>query len=81
MPKKPKKPKKTAPMRPAAKATPAFCGFTDAEWAEIEFWRAKTPAARLRECERLRQLKYGYGNGKPLPRFQRVMRIVEMGDR
>jgi hypothetical protein len=42
-------------------------------------WLAKTPYARLRELERLRQLNYGYGQGKPLPRFQRVLRVTELG--
>jgi hypothetical protein len=39
---------------------------------------AKTPAARLREVERLRRINYGYGEGKPIPRLQRVLEVFEL---
>jgi hypothetical protein len=43
--------------------------FDAADEGDLAYWRAQTPAARLRELERLRQFNYGYGQGKPLPRL------------
>jgi hypothetical protein len=58
----------------------AFSSCADADKADREYWWSRTGAERLRELERLRQLNYGYGQGKPLPRFQRVFRIAKMGE-
>jgi len=55
-----------------------FESFEDAERAEREYWWSRTPAQRLRELERLRQINYGYGQGRPLPRFQRILRVVSL---
>jgi hypothetical protein len=55
-----------------------YSSFAEAEQADREYWWSRTPAERLRELERLRQLNYAYGQGKPLPRFQRVFRIAKL---
>ena len=52
----------------------------DADARDQAYWQAQTPAARLRELERLRQLNYNYGQGKPLPRLQRILKIAELED-
>ena len=51
----------------------------DADKAEREYWWSRSPAQRMRELERLRQLNWGYGKGKPTPRLQRIIRITELG--
>lgn len=56
-----------------------FDTFAEADQADREYWWSQTPAFRLRALEELRQLNYGYGKGKPLPRFERVLRVVELG--
>jgi hypothetical protein len=56
-----------------------FASFEEADRAEREYWWSRTPAERLRELERLRQLNYGYGQGRPLPRLQRVLKVAELG--
>jgi hypothetical protein len=53
--------------------------FAEADQRDREYWWSRTPAERMRELERLRQLNYGYGQGKPLPRFQRILRVAQMG--
>lgn len=40
-----------------------------------------TPAGRLRNCERLRKLLFGYSKSSPLPPFPRTIRVTKMGDR
>src|SRR5215217_4018607 len=55
-----------------------FSSMADADRADREYWWSRTPAERLRECERLRQWNYGYGQGRPLPRFQSVLRVAEL---
>ena len=55
--------------------------FAAADESDLAYWRAQTPAARLRELERLRQFNYGYGQGKPLPRLQRILKVAELGSR
>ena len=60
-------------------ATIRVANFATADESDLVYWRAKTPAARLRELERLRQFNYGYGQGKPLPRFQRVLKVTQLG--
>jgi hypothetical protein len=56
-----------------------FDSMQDADAADRAYWWSRTPSARLRELERLRQLNYGYGKGRPLPRFQSTLRVVELG--
>ena len=56
-----------------------FGSMEQAEQAEREYWWSQTPAYRLRALERLRQRNYGYGQGQPLPRFQRTIRIAKLG--
>jgi hypothetical protein len=58
-----------------------FSSFEEADQADREYWWSRTPAERLRALERLRQLNYGYGKGRPLPRFQRVLKIAKLGGR
>lgn len=55
-----------------------FNSMQEADAADREYWWSRTPAHRLREAERLRQLNYGYGQGKSLPRFQRTLRVADM---
>jgi hypothetical protein len=52
----------------------------EADARDQAYWLAQTPAARLRELERLRQLNYNYGQGKPLPRLQRILRVASLED-
>jgi hypothetical protein len=78
------KKKKTKRIRREPRFVPemrVFDSFAEADRADLEYWASKTPAARMRELERLRQINYGYGQGKPLPRFQRVLRVIELGGR
>jgi hypothetical protein len=58
-----------------------FNSMQEADDYDRKYWWAQTPAARLRAAERLRQLNYGYGKGRPLPRFQRTLRVIELGER
>src|SRR5437016_4349751 len=80
--------KKKKPIPPPASPPPrldrtvmqAFDSFEAADQADREYWWSRTPEVRLRECERLRQLNWGYGNGKPLPKLERILRIKKMGE-
>ena len=51
-----------------------------ADAADRAYWMAQTPARRLRELERLRQLNFNYGEGKPPLRIQRVLRVAKLGE-
>lgn len=75
---KARKPKLSAAAKRRRQMLRVYDSFADADQADREYWWSKTPAQRLRECERLRQLNYGYGKGQPLPRFQSVLRVVEL---
>jgi hypothetical protein len=55
-----------------------FKSFEEADAAEREESWAMSPAERLRACEVLRQLNYGYGKGQPLPYLQRILKVVEL---
>jgi hypothetical protein len=55
-----------------------FATMQEADEADRKYWWSRTPAERLRECERFRRSNWGYGNGKSFPRFQRTLRIVDM---
>jgi len=55
-----------------------FDSLADADKADREDSWSRSPAQRMRELERLRQLNYGYGKGKPTPRLERLLRIVDM---
>jgi hypothetical protein len=52
--------------------------FQDADRLDRESWWRLTPQERLQAMEFSRQVAYGYGNGKPLPRFQRVLEVAEL---
>ena len=58
----------------------AYDSHAAADEADRAYWLAQTPAARLRELERLRRLNFGYGEGRPLPRFQRILKVAELGE-
>ena len=55
-----------------------FDSMADADKADREYWWSRSPAQRMRELERLRQLNWGYGKGKSYPRFEPTIRIVDM---
>ena len=56
-----------------------FDSFEAADKADREYWWSRSPAQRMRELERLRQLNWGYGKGKPTPRMERgLLRVVDM---
>jgi hypothetical protein len=57
-----------------------FDSFAEADKADREYWWSRSPAQRMRELERLRQLNWGYGKGKPPPKFQRTFRVAEVGE-
>ena len=52
--------------------------FEAADEADRHYWWSRTPVERMQALERLRQMNYGYGDGKPRPQFQRVYRVVEL---
>jgi hypothetical protein len=70
---------RTKPRRRRKHASIEAMTMAESDARDKAYWQAATPAARLRELERLRQLNYGYGQGKPLPRLQRILRIAELG--
>ena len=43
---------------------------------ERDYWRSKTPAARLKAVEINRRIVYGYVNSSP--RFQRFFEVAEL---
>ena len=51
----------------------------DADKADREYWWSRSPAERMRELERLRQLNWGYTKDKPA-KLVRVFRIEDMKD-
>jgi hypothetical protein len=53
-------------------------GFEEADRMDREFWWSRTPEERMRALELVRQVAYGYGPGKPVPRFQRVLVVDEL---
>lgn len=52
--------------------------FEEADRADREFWRSKSPIERLQALEHIRQLAWGYGNGKRRPEFQRTFEVLEL---
>lgn len=54
--------------------------FEEGDRLDREYWWRLTPEQRLQALEFSRQVAYGYGNGKPFPRFQRVLEVAEMKD-
>ena len=79
-----KQPKRTGkrsgqPVKLDRSAFHAFDSFEAADEYDRAYWWSRSPAERMRELERLRRLNYGYGEGRPLPRFQRVLRVAELG--
>jgi hypothetical protein len=55
-----------------------FNSFEEADQDDLEYWASRTPYERLRELERLRQLNYGYAEGKPQPRLQRIVTVAKL---
>src|SRR5207245_2431190 len=45
-----------------------FNSMAEADEADRRYWWSRSGAERLRELERLRQLNWGYGKGRPTPR-------------
>ena len=56
----------------------SFESFEAADKADREYWWSRTPQERMQALEQLRELNYGYGEGKPRPNFQRVLTVVEL---
>ena len=52
--------------------------FEEADRLDREYWWSRTPLERMQALELVRQVAYGYGPGKPLPRFQRVLEVDEL---
>ena len=60
-------------------AVSTVSSFEEADRLDRAYWWSRTPLERLQALELSRQVAYGYGNGKPVPRFQRVLEIAELG--
>jgi hypothetical protein len=69
--------KKNAPRRKLKMQV--FDSFAQADETERLYWWSRTPRQRMQALERLRQLNYGYGEGKPRPKFQRLLKVSELG--
>jgi hypothetical protein len=74
-----RKTSKTARKAKSKWSLQTFESMADADKADREYWWSRSPAQRMRELERLRQLNWGYGKGKPTPRLQRIIRVTELG--
>jgi hypothetical protein len=59
-------------------AVSVVSSFEEADRLDREYWWQLTPEQRLQALEFSRQVAYGYGNGQPLPRFQRVLEVADM---
>jgi hypothetical protein len=57
-----------------------FNSFAEADQADWEYWWSRTPAERMRALEKLRQFNYDYGRGKPLPKFEPIVRVLKLGE-
>lgn len=57
----------------------SVCDFREAEKADREFWKSKTPEERLEALEYLRRMTYG--EAACTARLQRVLEIVERPER
>jgi hypothetical protein len=51
--------------------------FEEADQLDRAYSWSKTPEQRMQALEFNRQVAFGYGNGKPFPRFSRVLEIVK----
>jgi len=71
--------RKTTAKAKQKRSLKVFESMAEADEAERRYWWSRSPAQRMRELERLRQLNWGYGKGKPTPRFQRTIRVTELG--
>ena len=58
-----------------------YASFEEADEADRRESWDKTPAQRMRNLELLRQLHFGYGQGKPYPKFKRTFRIAKLEGR
>jgi hypothetical protein len=52
--------------------------FAEADRRDREYWWSRTPFERLRYLELLRQRHYGYGPGKPRPKFQYIVKVRKL---
>jgi hypothetical protein len=78
-------PMTTAPLLGSASAPPldrsavsVVSSFDEADRLDREYWWSLTPQARMQALELSRAVAYGYGNNKPIPRFQSVLEIAEL---
>ena len=78
MPKRKQSPAKPRRRRKMKMEIRQFNSFAEADQYDREYWWSRTPAYRMRALEQLRQHIWGYGNGKPFPRLERILRIVDM---
>jgi hypothetical protein len=53
--------------------------FVEAVDDDRKFWKSKTPGERLAALELLRQIHYGYDPATT--RLQRVLEVIELGER
>jgi hypothetical protein len=55
-----------------------YNSFAEADQANREYCWSRTPLERMQALEALRAMNHGYGKGKPLPRFESVLRDVNI---
>jgi hypothetical protein len=51
--------------------------FEEADRLDREYWLSRTPQERMQALELIRQIAFGYGNGRPFPRLQRVLEVIK----
>ena len=56
-----------------------YNSFEEADQADRDYWRSRTPQERLIALEHIRALNYGYADdAQPRPEFQRLYRSHEL---
>ena len=50
--------------------------FEEADRLDREYWWSRTPLERMQALELVRQVAYGYGPGKSLPRFEPTRLLI-----
>ena len=56
-----------------------FDSFEEADEADRQYWRSKSPVERMESLERIRGIAWGYdSDAKSRPQFQRVVEVVEL---
>jgi hypothetical protein len=56
-----------------------FHSFAEADEADRQYWRSKTPEERMEALEQIRGMAWGYDpNAQTRPEFQRVIEIVKL---